>query len=335
MNAASRSLRLLSVPEQRPALLALENLLPEPSNRSANGAARPSLVFVHGPSGGGKTSLVHWLTGQLTPPASARIVSADGNFASERSSRGGSENVELDDEPDLLVVEDLQFLSPNSVETFLARLDRRQAHGLATAITASAGSRHLRFRGKPFPARLTSRLAAGLVVAVPLPSPTSCRAILDEFLRDARLAIPSEVVAYLAEHGRSIRSLEGSIHQLELLARLEPGPFQAAPLLDHFRKQAIPNKASVERIVHRVAGYFQVSPKEVRGGSRRRGFVVPRHVSMYLARRLTPLSFQQIGAYFGGCDHATVLHACRRMERTLVEDPDLGGAIRHLHDELA
>ncbi len=336
MIATSRYDRLLSVPEQRAARVALESLAPRSLLPRAESSAAGSLIFLHGPAGCGKTHLVNWLLNQLPRSgASILILDADANFKSERSTRGGAKAVEIDDEPDLLIVENLQFLAPSSVETFIGRLDSRHAHDLPTVVTASAGPRHLQFRGKPFPARLTSRLAAGLVVAVAAPQLESRRIVLDVLLRDAKLSVPENVVAHLAKHGRGLRSLAGAVSQLELLSRLEPGPLKAGPLLDHFQKQSVPEPTSVERIVQRVAGYFQVAAKDVRSRSRRRGFVVPRHISMYLARQLTSLSLQQIGAYFGGCDHATVLHACRKMELTLEADPQLGGTIRQLHDDLA
>ena len=56
---------------------------------------------------------------------------------------------------------------------------------------------------------------------------------------------------------------------------------------------------------------------------------------MYLARTLTKLSLDQIGNFFGGRDHTTVLHACRKVERVLEEDPILSGAVRQLHAQLA
>jgi chromosomal replication initiator protein len=217
----------------------------------------------------------------------------------------------------------------------MQRLDERQSQSRSTIVTASAGPRHLQFRGESFPARLTSRLAAGLVVAVRLPEASSRRFVLDEFLRAANLIVPDSVITYLADHGRGFRSLEGAVHQLKLLAHLDRGPLKASALLEHFQKQSRFDQSSVERIVQVVAGRFRVAAKDVRSRSRRRGFVVPRHVSMYLARRLTPLSFQQIGSYFGGCDHATVLHAYRKMEQTQERDPELGGAIRQLLDDLA
>jgi chromosomal replication initiator protein len=62
--------------------------------------------------------------------------------------------------------------------------------------------------------------------------------------------------------------------------------------------------------------------------------MLPRQVGMYLARRLTGLSLEQIGAYFGGRDHSTVLHACRKVEDALGQDVVLSGAVRQLQAEL-
>jgi chromosomal replication initiator protein len=83
-----------------------------------------------------------------------------------------------------------------------------------------------------------------------------------------------------------------------------------------------------------VGRYFRVDAGELRGPGRHRGILLPRQVGMYLARRLTDLSLEQIGAYFGGRDHSTVLHACRKVEESLAEDARLQGAVRQLHAEL-
>jgi chromosomal replication initiator protein len=73
----------------------------------------------------------------------------------------------------------------------------------------------------------------------------------------------------------------------------------------------------------------------MQSASRSRQALLPRQVGMYLARRLTGLSLQQIGAFFGGRDHTTVLHACRKVERALGQDVNLSGAVRQLHADLA
>lgn len=95
------------------------------------------------------------------------------------------------------------------------------------------------------------------------------------------------------------------------------------------------HRPTVERIASRVGDYFHLEPKHLQSRRRNREALLPRQVGMYLARRLTGLSLQQIGAYFGGRDHSTVLHACRKVESALNSDLALSGAVRQLHADLA
>jgi hypothetical protein len=77
----------------------------------------------------------------------------------------------------------------------------------------------------------------------------------------------------------------------------------------------------------------QVDPRLLKSRRRSHNALVPRQIAMYLTRRLTPLSLEQIGAYFGGRDHSTVLHACRKVERG--RDAVLSGVVRQLQADLA
>jgi chromosomal replication initiator protein len=294
------------------------------SARLALASDDAALIVLHGPSGGGKSFLARH---------SADGFDVEFLKAGEEIAREQFDDPRRD-EPALLVVDDLQFLPPAAVETFCRLLDRRASLGLRTIVTASAGPRHLRFRGQPYPARLTSRLAAGNVVAVPLPGLASRRSALDALLADTDLQVPDEVIDLIARQSRSLRSLEGAVNQLKLVARLEAGPMKAGPLLRHFRAQVDGDQPKIERIVQRVAGHYRVGVKDLRSKSRQRGFVTPRHVSMYLARTLTEMSFQEIGTYFGGCDHATVVHACRKMNAAIDADPQLGGTVKQLRSDL-
>jgi chromosomal replication initiator protein len=90
----------------------------------------------------------------------------------------------------------------------------------------------------------------------------------------------------------------------------------------------------VERIVQRVSGYFRLEPRQLRSRRRYRHILLPRQVGMYLARQLTELSLEQIGASFGGWNHSTVLHACRKVEQALTSDMVLSGTVRRLHADL-
>lgn len=331
MVAVLRSPTMLDVAEQRSAWRALErlgaNLLGENDREPAT-----DLLVLHGATGTGKSFLVSTLREHLADRVDVQVVAAENAFPTERSTRASTGRLEGD--PDLLAVEDIQHLPPGSVETFIDRLDDRRSRRRPTLVTASAGPRHLQHRGKPYPARLTSRLAGSLVVNIPLPGPESLLAALERFLADSDLDAPRSVVNLIARTSRNLRTLQGAVSQLEILARLDGGSLKPGPLLEHFQKQTLSETSAIDRIVQRVARTFKVSVKDVRSKNRQRGFVVPRHVSMYLARRLTTLSLQQIASHFGDCDHATVLHACRKMEKTLADNPELGGAVEQLRNEL-
>jgi chromosomal replication initiator protein len=77
-----------------------------------------------------------------------------------------------------------------------------------------------------------------------------------------------------------------------------------------------------------------VEKRQLRSVHRTRNVVLPRQISMYLARQLTDLSLEEIGNYFGGRDHSTVLHACRKVERALHQGTMVSGAVRQLQKEL-
>ena len=143
------------------------------------------------------------------------------------------------------------------------------------------------------------------------------------------------MLLWLAEHtDGSARRLEGALGRVGTLARLHGRPPGVEEVAEAFRVEAEARRPTVERIAQRVSRYFRVEPRELQGRGRARGALVPRQVGMYLARKLTGLSLEQIGAYFGGRDHSTVLHACRKVEQALTRDAGLSGAVRQLQADL-
>jgi chromosomal replication initiator protein len=123
--------------------------------------------------------------------------------------------------------------------------------------------------------------------------------------------------------------------RLERLAAELGRAVRVDDLADVFAGDVEARKPTMERIVQRVGNYFRVEPRQLCSDRRSRQVMLPRQVSMYLARQLTGLSLEQIGAYFGGRDHSTVLHACRKVEQALTDDAGLEGAVRRLHADLA
>jgi chromosomal replication initiator protein len=325
--------QFVAVPENRPALLAVRQVV---DCLAARRTINP--LYLHGVPGTGKTHLVSALIEEAIrriPDLVASSISAAelGRPASPPEDGNGEEAPAQPDarQLDLFVVEDLQFLPGRAAETFRQRFDELRSRQVQMVFTASVGPCEL-----ALPARLCSRLGSGLVVRLEPLGKSSRLAVLEDKAQRRQLAIHRETLAWLAEHlTGGGRSLDGALAKLEVLARSQPQPLELAAVKRHFEEQAEAARPTMERIVQRVGGHFRVEPKQLQSSRRGREVLLPRQVSMYLARQLTGLSLEQIGAYFGGRDHSTVLHACRKMEQALSRDPVLSGTIRRLRSDLA
>jgi chromosomal replication initiator protein len=330
--------RFVVLPENRAAWLAVQRLRTEDE---------PYLVMLHGPSGTGKTHLVQALVmdrrHQSTDAAVVVLAAADLVRIEQPTLFATDEALQpaplaaFDEarQADLLVVEDIQHLSLSAVDTVVQLIDHLQARQRFVVVTANAGPRQLMHRDLRFPARLTNRLAGGLVVALQSLGAASRLALLQAQAQRKQLAVPTEVLRWLADHLSAGRELEGAIAHLETLVNMRRGALDVSVVAQAFQEQADASRISVERIAQRVGGFFQVQPGELQSRRRFRNVLLPRQVGMYLARQLTGLSLEQIGAYFGGRDHSTVLHAVRKVEDALEHDAQLSGAVRQLHADLA
>jgi chromosomal replication initiator protein len=320
----------VAAPENRFARVAIRRVAGCVAARQRRRALNP--LFLHGPTGTGKTHLVNALAAAVTRRCPDLIVclipAAD---CRPDENRQPDEWLAAAKECDLLVVEDVQHLPQRSVEALVGVIDDRRARGRQMVFTASRGAGQL----TRLPARLTSRLAAGLVVGLEPLAPASRLAFLQDRARRRRLDVGPDVLAWLAEHvGGSARQLEGAVKRLETLALMAGRVPDLAAVAEAFQDDADAARPSVQRIIERVGRYFRVEPGQLCSRRRGRNALLPRQVGMYLARLLTPLSLGQIGAHFGGRDHSTVLHACRKVEQALARDTALCGAVRQLHADL-
>jgi chromosomal replication initiator protein len=330
--------RFVPVPENRSALAAVQHLAACLCSGRLQRIANP--LFLHGPAGSGKTHLISALIEEVTRRSPDLIVSllqaADlGAFGLQDDADTEIDVLQNARNSDFVIVEDLQHLSArrSSVLESLVRLfDYLHARQRPIVFTATAGPGQL----ADFPARLTSRLAQGLVVGLEPLGPASRLAVLSDKAQRRQLAVGRDVLAWLSEHlSGGGRELEGAVIKLEALARQTKDPLDVATVASHFREQAEAGQPTVEHIAERVGDYFHVNARHLQSRRRYQSVLLPRQIGMYLTRQLTDLSLKQIGAYFGCRDHSTVLHACRKIERALTRDAALCGAVKQLHAALA
>jgi chromosomal replication initiator protein len=326
--------RLIALPENRSALAALEVLFVSLTERQR--APDFDLLFLHGPSGTGKTALMQALAEALRETDVSVHLCASQELVPPSADERSDLDLKTARQCDLLIVEDLQHLPHWADEALVQVIEQRQRRQVPTLLTAALGPRQLAHRGIPLSTRLTSRLTAGLVVALEPWQAESRLIFLRELAHQRGLELPAETLAWLAESlTAGGRQLEGALHQIDSLQRLLQEPLGLDQLRAHFDSQIEAQSPTVDRIAAHVGSYFAAKPRDLRSPRRSRDLVMARQVSMYLARRLTPLSLQQIGAFFGGRDHTTVLHACRKVEAALEADAALAGTVRRLCAELS
>jgi len=316
--------RWILLPENRACVRAVDRVLECVCSRTARRAINP--LFLSGPPGSGKTYLTTDLVHELTRRSPDVVVSA----LCAADLVGSAEGPDLR-EADLFLIEDVQQLPARGAVALAGLVDHCLSRQRQLVLTATLGPAQLTH----LPARLTSRLGQGLTTVLEALGPDSRREFLHQRGLQREITLQPAVLDWLAAHTPgSPRQLDGALTRLAALTANLGRPAEPADLEAAFREDAAAHSLSIDRIVQRVGRYFQVKPAELCSSRRSREVLVPRQVGMYLARRLTGLSLGQIGAFFGGRDHSTVLHACRKVEQALSSDVRLCGAVRQLHADL-
>ena len=177
--------------------------------------------------------------------------------------------------------------------------------------------------------RLKSRFGWGLTVSIDPPELETCVAILMSKAHSAQIELPEEVAFFIAKRIRSnVRELEGALRRVAANAQ-----FTGRPITIEFAKEALRDLlalqeklVTVENIQKTVAEYYKIRVADLLSKRRSRSIARPRQVAMALAKELTNHSLPEIGDAFGGRDHTTVMHACKRIkelreaERRMAED---------------
>ncbi len=327
-----------------------DNFVVGPCNRFAHAASvgvseSPGLtynpLFLHGSVGLGKTHLLQSLCHSVferEPGARILYLSCE-TFVNHFIS--ALENGDLEKfrhkyrNVDILVVDDIHIL---------ANKERTQEEFFHTFNTLyNAGKQIVLSSDSPpvdiptLQERLVSRFKWGLVTEVEPPCYETRMAILKRKSRERGREIPDDVARVLAEHiDSNIRELEGAVTKVLGFASLSGQPITTQLvrqcLREHFA--ARPHQPSIEDIQRAVTERFGVKLSDLQSKKRTNAIAYPRQIGMFLARKITRMSLEEIGGYFGGRDHTTVLYACQKLERLSKEDPSCHELLTSLSYEI-
>ncbi len=237
---------------------------------------------------------------------------------------------------DCLVIDDIHFLSKNeqTQEEFFHTFNA--LHQLGRQIVLSSDARPIDI--PDLEERLVSRFAAGLVARVDKPCYETRVAIVKAKARLHQLDLPDDVPAYVASKiDSNIRELEGALTRIRGIAMANRAPITLE--LAKLALQDEPTRGSSSTItLHAinevVARYYDVRLLEILSKRRTTSIARPRQVGMFLARKHTRFSLEEIGGYFGGRDHTTVMHAVQKITGLIATSEQLATDVTRIEQEL-
>jgi chromosomal replication initiator protein len=288
-------------------------------------------LFIYGGVGLGKTHLMHAVANKLKERnAEARLAYVHSERFVGDMVRALQHNTINDFKAayrslDCLMIDDIQFFAGKDrsqeefFHTFNALLESQQQ----VILTCDRYPKEV----DGLEERLKSRFGWGLTVAIEPPELETCVAILMSKAAMTHVDLPEEVAFFIAKRIRSnVRELEGALRRVVATSN-----FTGRPITLEFAKEALRDLlalqeklVTIENIQKTVAEYYKIRIADLLSKRRSRSIARPRQVAMALAKELTNHSLPEIGDAFGGRDHTTVLHACRRVKELRETDRRIG-----------
>jgi len=216
---------------------------------------------------------------------------------------------------DALLIDDIQFFADKdkSQEEFFHTFNTLLETGSQIILTSDKFPKEI----NNLQERLTSRFESGLTVRIDPPELETRVAILKNKARKNKVDLSDEVAFLVAKKIRSnVRELEGALHRLVASARFSNREIDLDLAKDTLQDLTLfqERKISIENIKKTVADYFNIRVADLKSKRRNRQIARPRQIAMALAKELTSMSLPDIGDAFGGRDHTTVIHACKKVD---------------------
>ncbi|KGE78657.1 chromosomal replication initiator protein DnaA [Halomonas sp. ND22Bw] len=297
-------------------------------SENPGGAYNP--LFLYGGVGLGKTHLMHAVGNALAGRReNARVV----YLHSERFVADMVKALQLNAindfkrfyrSVDALLIDDIQFFAgkERSQEEFFHTFNALLEGGQQMILTSDRYPKEI----SGVEERLKSRFGWGLTVAIEPPELETRVAILMKKADQAKVDLPHDAAFFIAQKIRSnVRELEGALKKV-----IADSHFMGRPITQDFIRESLKDllalqdkQVGVDNIQRTVAEYYKIKLADLLSKRRSRSVARPRQVAMALAKELTNHSLPEIGDAFGGRDHTTVLHACRKVQALQEENADI------------
>ena len=237
---------------------------------------------------------------------------------------------------DILLIDDVHDLSnrDRTQEEFFHTFNSLYQAGKQIVVSSDAAPKNI----PDLEERIISRFNCGLVADVQQPGFETRVAILKSKASLRQLKLPDEVAAYIAKHiDTNIRELEGAITKIQGLASVN-----ASPIDLELAKLALGDQIgsdrthlpTIQEIIDAVTQYYGVKPSDLLSKRRHKSIALPRQICMWLARKYTRHSLEEIGGYFGGRDHTTVMHAVKAVKSKRKCDGSLDQDVHTLEQQV-
>ncbi|WP_058534218.1 chromosomal replication initiator protein DnaA [Legionella saoudiensis] len=294
-------------------------------------------LFIYGGVGLGKTHLMHAIGNEIlrnNPDAKILYLHSErfvADMVKALQTNSINEFKRFYRSLNALLIDDIQFF---------AGKDRSQEEFFHTFNALLEGQQQIILTSDRYPKeiegmeeRLKSRFGWGLTVAVEPPELETRVAILISKAEQSNIELPYEVAFFIAKRIRSnVRELEGALRRVIANAHFTGKPITIEFVHEALRDLlALQDKlVTIENIQKTVAEYYKVKVADILSKRRSRSIARPRQMAMALAKELTNHSLPEIGDHFGGRDHTTVIHACRKVKELIQDDSDFAEDYKNL-----
>lgn len=232
---------------------------------------------------------------------------------------------------DVLVIDDVHFLAAKNKtqEEFYHTFNVLHNAGAQVVLSSDLHPKEI----ASLKEKLVTRFVSGLVAALGKPDRETRLTILGSKARKRGMSVPDEVLRYIADSvDTNVRELEGTLARLDALSTVERKrpSLELARLALRGLHGGRGGPVRLEDVLNAAAARMDVKASAIRSRSRARDILLARQVCMYVARRLTSRSLAEIGAFFGGRNHSTVVHADRKIARAVERGDALAELVKGL-----